>query len=65
MKDMGDASYVIGIEIFRDRWRRILGLSHNAYITKVLESFGMASCDPNAVPIQKGGQIQPKAMSSN
>lgn len=57
MKDMGDASYVIGIEIFRDRSRRILGLSQNAYITKVLENFGMASCDPNVVPIQKGDKF--------
>ena len=57
MKDMGDASYVIGIEIFHDRTRRILGLSQNAYITKVLENFGMASCDPNAAPIQKGDKF--------
>ena len=28
MKDMGEASYVIGIEIFRDRSHDILGLSH-------------------------------------
>ena len=27
MKDMGDASYVIGIEIFRERSQRRLGLS--------------------------------------
>ena len=57
MKDMGEASYVIGIEIFRDRSRRLLGLSQNAYITKVLERFNMASCDPNVVPIQKGDKF--------
>jgi len=27
MKDMGEASYVIGIEIFRDRSQGLLGLS--------------------------------------
>ena len=27
MKDMGDASYVLGIKIFRDRHKGILGLS--------------------------------------
>ena len=32
-------------------------MSQNAYITKVLENFGMASCDPNAVPIQKGDKF--------
>ena len=36
MKDMGEASYVIGIEIFRDRSQGILGLSQKAYINKVL-----------------------------
>ena len=37
MKDMGEAYYVIGIEIFRDRSQGLLGLSQNAYINKVLE----------------------------
>ena len=34
MKDMGEASYVIGIEIFRDRSQGILGLSQKAYINR-------------------------------
>ena len=54
MKDMGEASYVIGIEIFRDRSQGILGLSQKAYINKVLERFKMESCTPSPVPIQKG-----------
>lgn len=36
MKDMGEASFVIGIEIFRDRSRGLLGLSQRAYIEQVL-----------------------------
>ena len=32
MKDMGDAFYVIGIKIFRDRHKGILGLSQETYI---------------------------------
>ena len=39
MKDMGEASYVIGIKIHRDRSRGILGLSQETYINKVLEIF--------------------------
>ena len=54
MKDMGEASYVIGIEIFRDRLQGILGLSQKAYINKVLERFKMESCTLSPVPIQKG-----------
>ena len=54
MKDMGEASYVIGIEIFRDGSQGILGLSQKAYINKVLERFKMESCLLSPVPIQKG-----------
>ncbi|KAK2965851.1 hypothetical protein RJ640_027138 [Escallonia rubra] len=37
MKDLGEASYVISIEIHRDRSRGILGLSQRGYIDKVLK----------------------------
>ena len=57
MKDMGDASYVIGIKIDRDRDRYILGLSQNTYIQKVLERFGMKDCSPSVAPIVKGDKF--------
>jgi len=44
MKDMGEVSYVIGIEIFRNRSQGLLGLSQKAYINKVLERFKMEKC---------------------
>ena len=37
MKDLGEASYVLGIQIIRDRKNRLLALSQVAYIDKVLE----------------------------
>ena len=45
MKDMGEASYAIGIEIFRDRSQGVLGLSQKAYINKVLERYRMDKSD--------------------
>ena len=57
MKDMGEASYVIGIEIFRDRSQGLLGLSQKAYINKVLQRFGMQNCSESVVPIQKGDKF--------
>ena len=39
MKDMGDATYVIGIKIHRDKFRGLVGLSQETYINKVLERF--------------------------
>jgi len=53
MKDMGDASYVIRIEIFRERSQGVLGLTTKSYIKKVLERFRMKSCSSGIVPIQK------------
>ncbi|KAL0462296.1 UNVERIFIED_CONTAM: hypothetical protein Slati_0117200 [Sesamum latifolium] len=34
MKDMGEASYILGIKIYRDRSRRMLELTQSSYIEK-------------------------------
>ena len=39
MKDMSEATFIIGIEIYRDRSRGLLGLSQETYIKNVLKSF--------------------------
>ncbi|KAK2972148.1 hypothetical protein RJ640_018216 [Escallonia rubra] len=57
MKDLGEASYVIGIEIHRDRSRGILGLSQRAYIDKVLKRFNMHNCAPTVAPVVKGDKF--------
>ncbi|KAL5563191.1 hypothetical protein UlMin_032938 [Ulmus minor] len=38
MKDLGEASYVLGIRIFRDRKNKMLALSQASYIDKILEN---------------------------
>ncbi|RVW22045.1 Retrovirus-related Pol polyprotein from transposon TNT 1-94 [Vitis vinifera] len=57
MKDMGEASYVIGIKIHRDRFQGILGLSWETYINKALERFRMKDCSPSISPIVKGDRF--------
>uniref|UniRef100_A0A2N9I4A8 Retrovirus-related Pol polyprotein from transposon TNT 1-94 n=1 Tax=Fagus sylvatica TaxID=28930 RepID=A0A2N9I4A8_FAGSY len=57
MKDMGEASYVIGIKIHRDRFQGILGLSQETYINKVLERFRMNDYSPSVAPIVKGDRF--------
>jgi len=57
MKDTGEATYVIGIEIFRDRSLVLLRLSQKQYIERVLERFGMENCSANVAPIQKGDKF--------
>ncbi|KAM1024704.1 hypothetical protein ACFX15_037263 [Malus domestica] len=41
MKDLGDTSYVLGIKLYRDRSRKLIGLSQSMYIDKVLSRFQM------------------------
>ena len=57
MKDMGEASYVIGIKIHRERSQGILGLSQDTYINKVLDIFQMKYCSPSPAPIVKGDRF--------
>ena len=41
MIDLGEASYVLGIWIFRDRKNKMLALSQASYIDKILEKYCM------------------------
>ena len=41
MKDLGEAAYILGIRIYRDRSQKLLGLSQSTYIDKVLRRFNM------------------------
>jgi hypothetical protein len=54
MKDLGEASFVLGIEIHRYRRKGVLGLSQKAYLEKVLKKFSMHTCNPTPAPIVKG-----------
>jgi hypothetical protein len=56
MNDLGEASFVLGIEIHRDRRKRVLGLSQKAYLEKVLKKFSMHECNHTAAPIVKGNK---------
>ena len=57
MKDLSDASFVLGIQTHRDQTRSILGLSQRAYIDKVLSRFGIKSNEPGDTPIVKGDKF--------
>ncbi|KAK2969350.1 hypothetical protein RJ640_028839 [Escallonia rubra] len=53
MKDMGEANYVLGVKIVRDRSKRLLGLSQETYIKKVIERFRMHNSKPIDTPMDK------------
>src|SRR3954469_8732812 len=41
MNDLGEAAYILGIKIYRDRSRTLIGLSQSTYLDKVLKKFKM------------------------
>ena len=57
MTDLGNASFVLAIQIYRDHSCSILGLSQKAYIDKMLSRFGMKDCAPGDTPIAKGDKF--------
>ena len=57
MKDLGEATYVLGIEIHRNRSKGILGLSQKTYIEKVLKKYNMHKCSASPAPIVKGDKF--------
>ncbi|TKC11879.1 hypothetical protein FA727_23680, partial [Robertmurraya kyonggiensis] len=57
MKDLGEASFVLGIEIHRDRRNGVLGLSQKTYLEKILERYNMQKSNPTPAPIVKGDRF--------
>jgi len=54
MKDMGEARYVLGVKIVRNRPKKLLGMCQEAYIKRVLERFRMHHFKPIDTPVEKG-----------
>ena len=58
MKDLGEAAYILGIKIYRDRSRRLIGLSQNTYLDKVLK-FKMDQSKKGFLPVLQGVKLSP------
>jgi transposase InsO family protein len=57
MTDLGEAHYILGIQIDRDRAARTLSISQREYVHKVLQRFGMLDCKPAAIPLPTSVQL--------
>jgi hypothetical protein len=54
MKNLGEAAYILGIKIYRDMSKRLIGLSQDAYINKILNWFNMQDSKKGLLPMSHG-----------
>nr|GEW22471.1 hypothetical protein [Tanacetum cinerariifolium] len=52
MKDLGEAAYILGIKIYRDRSRPLIRLSQSAYIDKILKKCKMHNSKKGYLPME-------------
>ena len=57
MKDLGEAAYILGIKIYRDRSRRLIGLSQSTDLDKVLNKFKMDQSKKGFLPVLQGVKL--------
>ena len=56
MKDLGQARQILGMKITRDRPKKLLRLSQERYVERVLERFNMHKAKPVSTPL--GGHFK-------
>ncbi len=54
IKDRGPTAYFLGVQIIRDRTKRLLWLSQNHYVKEALKHFGLENSRPILIPLQPG-----------
>nr|GEY30175.1 hypothetical protein [Tanacetum cinerariifolium] len=52
-KDLEEAAYILGIKIYRDRSKRLIGFCPSAYIEKILGRFYMENSKCGTIPMQE------------
>ncbi|GKD59282.1 retrotransposon protein, putative, ty1-copia subclass, partial [Tanacetum coccineum] len=53
MKDLGEAAFILGIKIYRDRSRRLIRLCQSAYMDKILKRYMMDNSKRGYIPMQE------------
>lgn len=54
VKDLGEPTFILGMAIHRDPLTKSISLSQKAYLTRVLDRFGMTNCNPRYTPLPSG-----------
>ncbi|GJS79694.1 retrotransposon protein, putative, ty1-copia subclass [Tanacetum coccineum] len=53
MKDLGEPAYILGMKIYRDRSKRLIGLCQSAYNEKILKRYFMKNSKCGTIPMQE------------
>nr|GEY73912.1 hypothetical protein [Tanacetum cinerariifolium] len=53
MKDFRDETFILGIKIYRDRSKRLVGLGKNIYMDKILRRYKMDNSKRGYIPMQE------------
>jgi len=57
MKDMGELRYFLGIQVHRDRKKKLLQILQRGYVSMILERFGMQNSTPVSTPMATGTKL--------
>ncbi|GJY56246.1 retrovirus-related pol polyprotein from transposon TNT 1-94 [Tanacetum coccineum] len=52
-EDLGKAAFILGIKIYRDRSKRLIGLSQSAYMDKILKRYKKNNSKRGHIPMQE------------
>ena len=57
MKDLGELKYFLGIQVHRDRERKLIHINQSGYNRMILERYGMHNSKPANVPLSPGARL--------
>ena len=57
MKDLSEATYILGIKIYKDRSRCLIRLSMSTYLDKILKEFKMDQSKKEFLPVLQGVKL--------
>jgi hypothetical protein len=57
MKDLGELKYFLGIQVHRDRVRKIIHINQSGYNRTILERYGMQNSKPASTPLSTGARL--------
>ncbi|GJW06207.1 hypothetical protein Tco_1568630 [Tanacetum coccineum] len=64
MKDLREATFILGIKICQDRSKRLIGLSQSAYMDKILKILRMDTSKRGYIPMQERLDLNKKQGTS-